>query len=235
MQVQYKINQGFTLLELMVVISLMAAIAGVAVLAYEDTYVQAELDATKYEMAELRKALLQFKRDVGSFPNDLLQLGIYSASAVTANGDSYLKWDKDTHGGWNGPYLNDANDGWVKISDTCQVATDDGAACTPFSGTITEIKTLADEFNHSPRDFNITPNDPGDDFFLWRACTDNGDVACKVRESWGQPYLYFDANDENYARIVSMGPDGIFNSKDNAVDPVKKCIPQNDDIVVCLK
>jgi prepilin-type N-terminal cleavage/methylation domain-containing protein len=98
--------QGFTLLELLVVVTLLAILSSVALMSNDGTREQVEVDATKYEMAELRKALLQFKRDVGAFPNDLLQLGSYSASAVTANGDIYTEWDKDTHRGWNGPYLS---------------------------------------------------------------------------------------------------------------------------------
>lgn len=70
MQVQLKTNQGFTLLELLAVLALMALVAGVAVLAYEDSNVQAELDVTKYEMAELHKASLPDMADIlPSFPS----------------------------------------------------------------------------------------------------------------------------------------------------------------------
>ena len=92
--IKRQIIQGFTLIELLVVVSLLAVLATVALIANEGVNEQAEIDATKYEMAELRKALLQFKRDVGAFPDDLLQLGSYSASAVAANGENYPEWDK---------------------------------------------------------------------------------------------------------------------------------------------
>lgn len=111
--IKRQIIQGFTLIELLVVVSLLAVLATMALISNEGVNEQAEIDATKYEMAELRKALLQFKRDVGAFPNDLLQLGSYSASAVAANGETYPEWDKDTHRGWNGPYLDNVGENFA--------------------------------------------------------------------------------------------------------------------------
>lgn len=74
---------GFTLIELLVVIFVLASIAGVVIIAYEDVGDQAAYDTAKYEMAEIRKALLQFRRDSGSqnFPNQ----GIYDCTALSSN------------------------------------------------------------------------------------------------------------------------------------------------------
>ncbi len=66
---------GFTLLELLAVIALMAVVAGTAVLAYEGVQDQGRHDATRFEIAEIRNALLQFRRDSGS--NDLPGQGAY--------------------------------------------------------------------------------------------------------------------------------------------------------------
>lgn len=106
MRIQSQRINGFTLLELLTVLMLIAIVATAAVMAYDGVRDQAEYDATKAEAAELRKALLQFRRDVGDFPVDLLQLGSYSASAVTATGNLYPEWDKDAHRGWHGPYIS---------------------------------------------------------------------------------------------------------------------------------
>ncbi len=106
MRIKSQRINGFTLLELLTVLALIAMVAAVALVAYDGVRDQAEYDATKAEMAELRKALLQFRRDVGDFPADLLQLGSYSASAVTATGKHYPEWDKDAHRGWHGPYIS---------------------------------------------------------------------------------------------------------------------------------
>ncbi|OAI05507.1 type II secretion system protein [Methylomonas methanica] len=66
---------GFTLLELLAVIALMAVVAGTALLAYEGVQDQGRQDATRFEMAEIRSALLKFRRDSGS--NDLPGQGVY--------------------------------------------------------------------------------------------------------------------------------------------------------------
>lgn len=106
MRIKSQRTKGFTLLELLTVLALIAVVAAVALAAYDGVGEQAEYDAAKVEMAEVRKALLQFRRDVGDFPADLLQLGSYSASAVTALGNTYAEWDKDAHRGWHGPYIS---------------------------------------------------------------------------------------------------------------------------------
>lgn len=75
---------GFTLLELLTVIALLAVLAGVALMGYDGVQDQARLDATRFEIAELRKALLQFRRDSGS--NDLPGQGLYDCTDA-ANGN----------------------------------------------------------------------------------------------------------------------------------------------------
>ena len=63
-------QHGFTLLELLTVIALLAIIATAAITSYDGVDDQARADVTQFEMAEIRKALLQFRKDSGtrSFP-----------------------------------------------------------------------------------------------------------------------------------------------------------------------
>lgn len=60
--------RGFTLLEMLVVISLMALVATIGLFSYEGAQDESRVDGTKFEMLELKKALLQFRADNGAFP-----------------------------------------------------------------------------------------------------------------------------------------------------------------------
>ena len=73
-----ELQSGFTLLELLVVIFLITVIAGTALLGYEGVQDQGRDDITQFEMAEIRKALLQFRRDSGS--HDFPKQGQYDCA-----------------------------------------------------------------------------------------------------------------------------------------------------------
>jgi prepilin-type N-terminal cleavage/methylation domain-containing protein len=80
---RFKPQSGFTLLEMLVVITVLGLIAGVAVLGLNGVTDQSRADTTNFEMAELRKALLQFRRDSGS--RDFPTQGVYDCTD-SANG-----------------------------------------------------------------------------------------------------------------------------------------------------
>lgn len=61
-------SAGFTLIELLVVILLLAILSTVSVVSFEGVQDESMVDVTKFEMQELKKALLQFKLDNGAFP-----------------------------------------------------------------------------------------------------------------------------------------------------------------------
>lgn len=63
-----KRNRGFTLIELLVVITLLAIITTLGIASYEGVQDESKVDVTKYEMQELKKALLQFRADNRAFP-----------------------------------------------------------------------------------------------------------------------------------------------------------------------
>jgi prepilin-type N-terminal cleavage/methylation domain-containing protein len=116
-----RLNQfGFTLLELLVVIALLAIAAGTVMISFDGVQEQGRIDATKFEMAELRKALLQFRRDSGS--NDFPTQGVYdctdfsngglatnpnsnfplsfSASVAAMSNAEFISWCKSTDNFW---------------------------------------------------------------------------------------------------------------------------------------
>jgi prepilin-type N-terminal cleavage/methylation domain-containing protein len=80
------LQSGFTLLELLVVSLILAALAGAVVASYNGIDAQANYDIAKNDMAEIRKALLQFRRDSGteSFPGQ----GQYDCTDAFNGGDA---------------------------------------------------------------------------------------------------------------------------------------------------
>jgi len=159
MRIQSPRIQGFSLLELLVVVTLLAVLASVALLANDGVNDQAELDATRYEMAELRKALLQFRRNVGHFPDaaGLIaadnRLALLINCQATVAGVSYDAgcdaWNPDTHRGWHGPYVSSGfdKDAWGMAYQLLDPASDTavtGTARLESSGPDKLLATTAD-------------------------------------------------------------------------------------------
>lgn len=63
-----KSHGGFTLLELLVVVAIMAVVAGSVVMVLGRTEEQANVHITQSEITELKKAYLRFRKDTGYFP-----------------------------------------------------------------------------------------------------------------------------------------------------------------------
>ena len=118
-KVEPTLQTGFTLLELLVVLALLAIMAGMALVSYQGIEEQGRTDTTKFEMAELRKALLQFRRDSGSrdfpgqggydcdddptaetnTPNPNFPLS-FSASVGSMSDPDFLTWCRSTNNFW---------------------------------------------------------------------------------------------------------------------------------------
>jgi prepilin-type N-terminal cleavage/methylation domain-containing protein len=250
----YQHESGLTLLELLVVVVLLGIIAGGAVVGYDRVQDQARYDATRFEMAEIRKALLQFRRDSGT--NDFPGQGIYDCTDV-ANGNPTLRnpemvfpaeagstndkiiawcqspanfwmlfvdpfgrepedqWNPDTHRGWNGPYLQ-RKSGYVDVGDNLQRS----GSGKPDDGEVIEnVWGIASPYVSAPAA-------KANRYLVWRPSDGVNEYA-----QYGTPYLLFDLDDEEQARIVSIGPDNTYDGEGaNPCEP-----PANsDDIVLCL-
>jgi prepilin-type N-terminal cleavage/methylation domain-containing protein len=214
------LSKGFTLIELLVVIALLGVVSLAAVLSFDNVEADTLKQINKSEMVEIRKALRQFKVDVGAYP---VQAHPADFSQLTSRAlpSGLSAWSPDTARGWRGPYLTSDGNGLV-TAGTDLLVDGTGSILTGSPPTETvEVAGVADSFPHAPT---------ADGLLRWRACTDGANPACEPHANWGRPYLLFDLDIDD-ARLVSMGPDGVY----AGLNPSDPCIPVQDDIVMCLK
>jgi prepilin-type N-terminal cleavage/methylation domain-containing protein len=127
-------RRGFTLLELVIVVSILAILAGTVVSMLETTADGATVDATRAELATLRDACMRWKSDLGFYPvaattapdadaqasplydltvsdptllspSDQAQL-VARGYASSKNGQlTVVPWNPTSRRGWRGPYV----------------------------------------------------------------------------------------------------------------------------------
>ncbi|MBP7634885.1 type II secretion system protein GspG [Candidatus Ozemobacteraceae bacterium] len=79
-------TSGFSLMELLIVVGVMAALVGLAMPFYSDYIAQSEVAVMKTNLKALRKALMEYRTDHGSYPLTA-DVGIL---ATTTLGKGYL-------------------------------------------------------------------------------------------------------------------------------------------------
>ena len=113
-------DNGFTLIELVIVIVILGIVAGVAIPRFSSLTEQSRLSATKDEMLRLKEAIVGdprvissgeyinrgFLGDVGFPPSRLLDLAVKP--------DSISSYNAVTRIGWNGPYIDSASQNYLK-------------------------------------------------------------------------------------------------------------------------
>ena len=234
---------GFTLVELIVVVAILAIVGTLAVTKVVRTADNAKIIAAEHDLKTIGEALLAEDggyiadmRGIPKFSLSLLRIGNLLISTnlygeVYADASQpygrhhddalFSHWDEEAHRGWRGPYLK-ASGGTFPKADDVRFA---GDATFKARGFFPELSGL-----YLPDDFR------------------NHYLGCSVYgfpgepamiDPWGNPYVlqvptkqafansFTNIPDEvrfRYARIVSAGPDGVLSTpcfKANVTNDVK--------------
>jgi len=240
------VQAGFTLMELLVVIALLGILAGVATMAYEGVPEQGRGDVTRFEMAEIRAALLQFRRDTGEFPCRVYRDGVYAPDAAgisrlnfaglpaTPSFADYQTWCRNGFAGQQDDALSlllkfpyDDTDtgfmGWLWNPDTKRgwngpYLKDAGLA----DGWGQRFVLLYPELDFRPA-YRCKAGAGGD------LDVTTGEYECLTADDPGWDDATF-TEAADTARLVSFGPNGVFDGQ-NAATP---CAASGDDLVLCL-
>jgi type IV pilus assembly protein PilA len=107
MEIEMKKQQGFTLIELMIVVAIIGILAAIAIPAYQDYTIRAQVSEGLNLSAGAKTAIAEFTMDSGSFPLDNAAAGIssnpadirgkYVTSVTVANGIITVLYGIDAH------------------------------------------------------------------------------------------------------------------------------------------
>lgn len=193
-------SRGYTFVEVVVVLSVLMALAATASLVFRGTKDDAARSVALHEMGQIRSAVLQFRRDTGYLPKQ----GPFSAqfkgeyASLDGLGDTSHEhpanfgqlfenplagtmhplavWNPDTGRGWRGPYLS--NRAELLVEST---------------GPLRRVPGVADSFSVRHRTASPDQSD-------WMASDIDG----------AHPYLLLDLHQPSAARVVCTGPNGYY-------------------------
>ena len=80
-----KVQQGFTLIELMIVVAIIGILAAIAIPAYQDYTIRAQVSEGLNLAAGAKAAVTEFYQDRGIFPNNNDDAGLSAAGDIEGN------------------------------------------------------------------------------------------------------------------------------------------------------
>jgi prepilin-type N-terminal cleavage/methylation domain-containing protein len=115
-----RLDRGFTLIELAIIIVILGVLAGVSIPVFSNFTTSAKTNATREEMNTIKRAIVGnasavaggqfidrgFEGDCGYLPSALADLA--------RKPDSTATYDRLTRLGWNGPYIDSSRGDYLK-------------------------------------------------------------------------------------------------------------------------
>lgn len=80
-----KVQQGFTLIELMIVVAIIGILAAVAIPAYQDYTIRAQVSEGLSLASGAKTALAEYYNQRGTFPGDNASLGLQAEDQITGS------------------------------------------------------------------------------------------------------------------------------------------------------
>jgi len=80
-----KVQQGFTLIELMIVVAIIGILAAIAIPAYQDYTIRAQVSEGMNLSAAAKAAVTEFFQDRGTFPTDNANAGLAANTEIQGN------------------------------------------------------------------------------------------------------------------------------------------------------
>ncbi len=100
------IQKGFTLIELMIVVAIIGILAAIAIPAYQDYTIRAQVTEGLNLMSDMKAGVAEWFAQEGAWPVDITSLGI---SSPTAKSGKYVTSSSVTNGTLNAVYGGQAN------------------------------------------------------------------------------------------------------------------------------
>ena len=80
-----KVQQGFTLIELMIVVAIIGILAAIAIPAYQDYTIRAQVSEGLNLVAGSKAAVTEFYQDQGRYPANQAEAGLANATDINGN------------------------------------------------------------------------------------------------------------------------------------------------------